>query len=138
MVEQQALRTRLTRAFGLFTLLAGVAIMHAVVFGMSGSDSMHEMSHPGSDTAVTAAMVSTHEQTMPGCAGGECDGHAGMHGCLFVLTALLLGMGLALLGWFGLRQRETAATKVRQSRAHRARPPPWTVLSLAELAILRI
>ncbi|MRH86683.1 hypothetical protein GFY24_04225 [Nocardia sp. SYP-A9097] len=139
MLEQQALGTRLTRAFGLFTLLAGVAIMHAVVFGMSGgSDSSHDMSRMGSGTAITASMGAAHAETMPGCAGGECDGHAGMHGCLFVLTALLLGLGLTLLGWFALKNRETAATKLRRLRAHRARPPPWTVLSLAELAILWI
>ncbi|WP_157556726.1 DUF6153 family protein [Nocardia acidivorans] len=150
MVEQQALRTRLTRAFGLFTLLAGVAIMHAVVFGMSGSGESGHMSGGTHTTArpdrsmaamavdTLAATDPNHARTMPGCGGGDCDGHAGMHGCLFVLTELLLGLGLALLGWFGLRRRETAATKVRQSRAHRARPPPWTVLSLAELALLRI
>ncbi|MFB8006353.1 hypothetical protein [Nocardia sp. NPDC056000] len=161
MVEQQALGTRLTRAFGLFTLLAGIAIMHAVVIGMGGGSG--EMTHMGSDSHSTApldaamtaplpaampepltmavgtplAMSTAHEQTMPGC-GGDCDGHAGLHGCVFVLTALLLALGLALLGWFGLRQREATATKVRQLPPHRARPPPWTVLSLADLAILRI
>ncbi|MFF2555922.1 hypothetical protein ACFVUS_33275 [Nocardia sp. NPDC058058] len=169
MVEQQALGTRLTRAFGLFTLLAGIAIMHAVVIGMGGGSG--EMSHMGSGTHTTAplpadmsnplpadmsnplaaampepvtmavatplTMSTAHEQTMPGC-GGDCDGHAGLHGCVFVLTALLLALGLALLGWFGVRQRETAATKVRGLPPHRARPPPWTVPSLAELAILRI
>ncbi|MEV6070141.1 DUF6153 family protein [Nocardia sp. NPDC052001] len=153
MVEQQALGTRLTRAFGLFTLLAGIAIMHAVVIGMGGGSG--EMTHMGSDSHATAplpaampepltmtvgtplTMSTAHEQTVPGC-GGDCDGHAGLHGCVFVLTALLLALGLALLGWFGLRQREATATKVRQLPPHRARPPPWTVLSLADLAILRI
>ncbi|UGT38793.1 DUF6153 family protein [Nocardia yamanashiensis] len=144
MVEQQARDTRYIRAFGLFTLLAGIVAMHAVVFGMSHAESGHS---GGSHAAVTvaavpqehAAMPQEHAATtMPGC-GGDCDsGHAGMHGCLFVLAALLLGLGLALLGWVGLRDRETTTARVRRPRAHRARPPPWTVLTLADLAILRI
>ncbi|WP_297615952.1 DUF6153 family protein [Nocardia sp.] len=138
MVELQAHETRYLRAFGLFTLLAGVAIMHSVIFGMGSS---HTTAPTGDSAMVTVmgAMSAEHDMTMPGCPGGDCEsGHAGMHGCLFVLTTLLLALGLALLGWFGLRQRDTPTTTVRQPSPHRARPPPWTVLSLAELAILRV
>lgn len=138
-VEQQAHETRYIRAFGLFTLLAGIAIMHSVIFGMGSS---HHESTVVTDSAMVAgagAMSAEHTTTMPGCPGGECDsGHAGMHGCLFVLTTLLMTLGLALLGRLRLRRRDTPATKVRRSSPHRARPPPWTVLSLAELAILRV
>lgn len=136
MVEQQARSTRYIRAFGLFTLLAGIVAMHAVVFGMPHAEASHAAhSH---ETVMTAAMPQPEMNAMSGC-GGDCDtGHAGMHGCLFVLSALLLGLGLALLGWAGLQDRRAATARVRQPRAQRARPPPWTVLTLADLAILRI
>ncbi|MFC9998744.1 hypothetical protein [Nocardia sp. NPDC127526] len=166
MVEQPAPLTRYIRAFALFVLLGGIIAMHIAVFGM-GHGSREAMSgHPmpvavaadqhahdtaGHDAArhdappaappaatlVPAAMPGGLSAVVaPDCDCG--DGHSGTHGCVFVLAALLLALGLALLGWVGLRNRETAATKVRQPRTHRARPPPWTVLTLAELAILRI
>ncbi|WP_067816837.1 DUF6153 family protein [Nocardia inohanensis] len=146
MVEQQAPGTRYIRAFGLFALLAGIVAMHAVVFGMPHAEPAAHAA--GSHLSMTAAVPQHQAVTvkpaepaataLPGC-GGDCDsGHAAMHGCLFVLSALLLGLGLTLLGWAGLRDRETATVRVRQPRAQRARPPPWTVPTLADLAILRI
>lgn len=146
MVEQQLRNTRFIRAFGLLALMAGIVAMHALVVGMSHEGSGHGM-HAPSAMAAPAAMVmdpavmvmdQSHDMSMPGC-GGDCgNGHAGMHGCLFVLTGLLLVLGLSLLAWVGIGRRDTAASKLRRERVHRARPPPWTVLSLAELAILRI
>ncbi|MEV6767304.1 DUF6153 family protein [Nocardia sp. NPDC051030] len=153
MVEQRTPGTRYIRAFGLFALLAGLALMHSIVLTMGHSgpghamNSEHAMSAPAAlnpaavqDTMTIAmATVMGKGHPMAACTGSDCgSGHAGMHGCLFVLAALLLGLGLALLGWVGLGGYDAATTKVRQPRPHRARPPPWTVLSLAELAILRI
>ncbi|WP_067534121.1 hypothetical protein [Nocardia crassostreae] len=165
MVEQSVRLTRYIRAFALFVLLAGIIAMHIAVFGMShGSghamNSMattaavhdapataaaaHTADHGSHATAAPASTTGVHALAAapiravltPGC---ECgDGHAGAHGCVFVLAALLLALGLALLGWGGLRDRETAAAQARRLRTHRARPPPWTVLTLAELAILRV
>lgn len=142
MVEQQARGTRYIRAFGLFALLAGIVAMHAVVFGMPMAESGHtghsQHSQPAHESVLAAAVPESGMNAMSGC-GGDCDGgHAGMHGCLFVLSALLLGLGLALLGWAALRDRETTTARARRPRAHHARPPPWTVLTLADLAILRI
>lgn len=159
MVAQRSPGTRFIRAFGLLALLAGLVAMHALVFGMSHDGMSHD-----SDPAMSApaAMADSHDQPIslpdalleaapiavpapmdqsmsaPGC-GGDCgDGHAGMHGCLFVLTALLLGLGLALLAWAGPGRRDTLVSTPRHPRGFPARPPPWTVLSLADLAILRI
>ncbi|MEC3916866.1 DUF6153 family protein [Nocardia sp. CDC160] len=134
-VEQQSRGTRYIRVFGLLALMAGIVAMHALVLGMSHDGSHHRMDSP-------IAAVSTTDQhegmSMPGC-GGDCgNGHAGMHGCLFVLTGLLFLIGLAVLAWVGMGRRGTTSRKVRRTRANHARPPPWTVLSLAELAILRI
>lgn len=162
-VKQQAGSTRYARAFGLFALLAGIVAMHALVIGMSGMPhggpttggspvmAQHSPEHgmaeleamlpeitaPAVLMAVAgpapAAMVANH------CADGGCGGdHSGMHACVFVLAALLLGLGLALLAWIGLARGDTANPKVRMPRAAQARPPPWTVPSLAELSILRI
>ncbi|MEC3951954.1 DUF6153 family protein [Nocardia sp. CDC153] len=136
MVEQQSRGVRYIRAFGLLALMAGIVAMHALVLGMShDADAHHRMDPP---IAMVSMTDQSHGMSMPGC-GGDCDqGHAGMHGCLFVLTGLLFLIGLAVLAWVGLGRRSTAARKVRRTPANHARPPPWTVLSLAELAILRI
>ncbi|MEU1208106.1 DUF6153 family protein [Nocardia sp. NPDC005825] len=156
MVEQRSPGTRFIRAFGLLALLAGLVAMHALVFGMNHDGMSHDSgpamsamadSHdapiPLPDMLPEAApiVVSTamdQFMSVPGC-GGDCgNGHAGMHGCLFVLTALLLGLGLALLAWVGPGRRDTLVSTPRHPRGFPARPPPWTVLSLADLAILRI
>ncbi|MVU81726.1 hypothetical protein GPX89_31380 [Nocardia sp. ET3-3] len=140
MIEQQSRGTRFIRAFGLLALMAGIVAMHALVLGMSHGDAEHAMASPSHAMSASAAMASdpSHHMSAPGC-GGDCgNGHAGMHGCLFVLSALLLGLGLALLAWVGIGSRDARTAAMRRPRTHHARPPPWTVLSLAELAILRI
>ncbi|MFE6860206.1 hypothetical protein [Nocardia sp. NPDC057668] len=205
MMDERSHATRLARAFGLFTLLAGIAIMHALVIGTGhaatpdhagsashsavhgttadhtlspdrlgpadqphaaspagadapphaqlahpvGADAAHhpQLAHP-TGTDVSRPSNSTaglfHAQgtapaiDVPDC-GGDCgSGHAGLHGCVFVLTALLLGLGLALLAWVGLTRPGGIRETPRQARAQHARPPPWTVPTLADLAILRI
>ncbi len=72
-----------------------------------------------------------------GCANDCCVMRGGMHACVFILTALVLLLGLAFLGRVG----DDAAVSTRTVRgwaARHARPPPWTTPSLAELSILRI
>ncbi|WP_157126099.1 DUF6153 family protein [Nocardia mikamii] len=73
--------------------------------------------------------------------GSDCDGcttHAGMHACVFVLVTLALALGPAVIAWLGADRILGAARLARLGLRRRTRPPPWTVLSLAELAILRI
>lgn len=73
--------------------------------------------------------------------GSGCDGcttHAGMHACVFVLVSLALALGLAVIAWLGADRILGAGHLARFGLRRRTRPPPWTVLSLAELAILRI
>lgn len=155
MVEQPSPESRFIRVFGLLALLAGLVAMHALVLGMSHDGTGHDSGrshHTGAvmaeahdspiaiAMAAPAALMTSMDEAMstPGC-GGDCgNGHAGMHGCLFVLTALLLGLGPALLAWVGLGRRDTLVSTPRHPRGFPARPPPWTVLSLADLAILRI
>ncbi|WP_157514223.1 DUF6153 family protein [Nocardia concava] len=150
MVEQQLRGTRFIRAFGLLALMAGIVAMHALVVGMSHEGSGHAATSSHSGMVLAGIQMDPgqkhagmtdrpdHDMSVPGC-GDDCgNGHAGMHGCLFVLTGLLLALGLAVLAWVGLGRHDATPAKLRRPRQHRARPPPWTVLSLAELAILRI
>ncbi|WP_280266088.1 hypothetical protein [Nocardia wallacei] len=57
---------------------------------------------------------------------------------MFVLAGLVLALGLAVLGWIGFGGGAAGRRAGRPRVVRRARPPPWTVLSLSELAILRI
>ncbi len=136
-------------------LLAGIVAMHAGVFAVSASGShhaatsaVHSADHApssqhalGSDHTVDGG-TSTHfpkTATGTGCGGADCDsGHAGPHGCVFILTALGLALMLVLLYYVAAGHPSGPLTLPRQWRAERVRPPPWTVLSLAELSILRI
>ncbi|WP_378733866.1 hypothetical protein [Nocardia brasiliensis] len=72
------------------------------------------------------------------CAGDGCGGlHGGMHGCVFILAAAALAFALVLL--YRMADRPgNGVTPLRHPRPRRERSPPWTVLSLAELSILRI
>ncbi len=73
------------------------------------------------------------------CAGGGCAGaHGGMHGCVFILSTIALLFGLVLLYRMAVDRPGTGLTRPRYLRRRRERAPPWTVLSLAELSILRI
>ncbi|MBF6171201.1 hypothetical protein [Nocardia blacklockiae] len=73
----------------------------------------------------------------PGCAACG-DGHNGLHACVFVLAGLTLLLGLVLLAWVGVRRPGVLRVGARPGPFGGARSPPWTVLSLPELSILRI
>nr|WP_146101086.1 hypothetical protein [Nocardia nova] len=91
---------------------------------------------PAADRSQAAPM-----RTPAVAEGSDCDGcttHAGMHACVFVLVTLALALGLAVIAWLGAARILGAGRLARFERRRRTRPPPWTVLSLAELAILRI
>ncbi|RJO75850.1 hypothetical protein D5S18_13845 [Nocardia panacis] len=97
------------------------------------------------DTAPASAAVRDHDSTQPtavrqlDCEAGGCDiAHGAHHACVFVLSALELVIGLVLLGWLAVDRPETTSPLPRYWRIRRGRPPPWTVLSLSQLSILRI
>ncbi|UGT57699.1 hypothetical protein [Nocardia asteroides] len=73
-----------------------------------------------------------------GCGSAGCDEHAAVHSCVFVLVALAAAMALVLLYRLTDDLAAIVAAAARPWRGRRERPPPWTVLSLAQLAILRI
>ncbi|MEU8896460.1 hypothetical protein [Nocardia sp. NPDC048505] len=109
------------------------------------TESSHAVHAPTTDSGRTAATPTQGSgypaapHSGPACGGAGCDtGHAGLHGCVFILTALGSALLLVLLYYVAV---ERAAGRPRLPwhwRAERERPPPWTVLSLAELSILRI
>ncbi|WP_431964735.1 hypothetical protein [Nocardia sp. bgisy134] len=90
------------------------------------------------DHPLTQSEFLASPSAEPGCT--ECgDGHAGLHACVFILTALALAVLLvALYRIPGDQPGDSGGPKARHWRPRRERPPPWTVLSLAELSILRI
>ncbi|RBO92783.1 DUF6153 family protein [Nocardia puris] len=89
------------------------------------------VSEPGSASAPTAFSPA------PGCA--DCDdNHAGLHACVFILTMLALAVALVVLYRLAVDRPGGGVTRPRHWRPRRERSPPWTVLSLAELSILRI
>ncbi|MBF6178300.1 DUF6153 family protein [Nocardia otitidiscaviarum] len=137
MDEQQTPRAAgYTRALALFVLLAGVVIMHSGAFAPSGGGHHGATGPEASRLTVHSADPSAHA---PSCSGGDCTpNNAGSHGCVFVLTALALALVLAALYWVGWTRPGCTGPRPRWWRAKRSRPPPWTVLTLAELAILRI
>lgn len=72
-----------------------------------------------------------------GCGAAGCDEHTAVHACVFVLAALAIALTLVLLYRLG-DTVEAARRTPRIWRGRRMRPPPWTVLTLSQLAILRI
>ncbi|WP_406265962.1 hypothetical protein OH799_19335 [Nocardia sp. NBC_00881] len=74
-----------------------------------------------------------------GCAGDQCGGaHGGMHGCVFILATVTVLFALVLLYRMAVDRPGSGVALPRHWRPRRSRPPPWTVPTLAELAILRI
>jgi hypothetical protein len=131
-------------------VVLGIVVMHSVVFGnrptmnvlphavvaeVGVADSPAE--HLSHDVMRLAAPAPIAVGDSPGCDGCAMAGHF-MHLCIFVLTALALALGLTLLAWTGAAWRDLLLQAIRRLLFRRARPPPWTVPSLAELAILRI
>ncbi|AHH21349.1 hypothetical protein NONO_c65790 [Nocardia nova SH22a] len=119
--------------------------LHALPAAISPSsaEAMFAETTPGAPSAfaapiaaapIAAASVSP-ALADPGCAG--CMPHGGMHACVFVLVALALALGLTVIAWIG-SERLSGPGRGMRVGSRRDRPPPWTVLSLAELAILRI
>ncbi len=85
-----------------------------------------------------AQVLETHAEMGGDTGCADCGGgHHGLHGCVFVLVVLALWLGLVVLAWVGVR-RGAAELRVWLERSGGARSPPWTVLSLPELSILRI
>lgn len=128
----------LVRVLLLAVLLAGVVTMHAGVFALGGADEGHV--GPSAEVIPTGATGMQDGADEP-CRhhDGDCGNpHNAVHACVFVLTAAAILLGLAVLYWIGIDRVRSGSSTPRWRKRHRERAPPWTVLSLAELSILRI
>ncbi|QIS15646.1 DUF6153 family protein [Nocardia arthritidis] len=142
MIEQRKRRASgAARMLGLLALLAGIVAMHAGVFafpahGESGGHTGAAMTHHAASATVESAKMPVHQQDCgsDGCAAA----HGGIHACVFVLAAFALAIGLVVLARLAVDRPGTGIALPRHWRPRRERPPPWTVLSRAELSILRI
>jgi hypothetical protein len=118
----------------LVALLGGIVTMHAVTFTL-GHD--HD-----AQSAMSATMQHHTTAGHADPAPAPCDDcgqqHTGLHGCVFIMTALATIAGLAMLCWIGTRSAVLVAPKIRRSHRRRQRAPPWTVPSLHQLSILRV
>ncbi|WP_433672616.1 DUF6153 family protein [Nocardia sp. CA-136227] len=125
--------TGYVRLLGVLALLLGIAAMHAGIFSAG-----HDMPAVSGSSVVMAESMTASGHT-PGPQGDHSGGHTSSHGCDYlILSGLMLGIGLVLLGWITDRSRDIRPPALATWRIHRERPPPWTSLSLSELSILRI
>ena len=124
----------LARLLLLTALLGGIVTMHAVSFTLGH--------HAVSSTPATVehhAMGGHADPADTTCQGDSCgQQHTGLHGCVFIMTAISVVAGLALLCWVGLSRASLIAPSLHRRCGRRQRAPPWTVLTLSELSILRV
>lgn len=113
-------------------LVVGVVTMHALVVGCGHVAPRHTV------TAADQGANRSHSDSDQPCDVGDCAGHSAFHTCLFVMTAIPTIAGLVLLYWVGVSGSASTAPQRLQGQARRQRAPPWTVLSLPELSILRV
>jgi hypothetical protein len=114
-------------------LLGGIVAMHALTIA-PGHDSTHS-------TTTTVAHHSTDGHTNSAdqpCHDNCCQHQSGLHECVFIMTATPIAPGPTLLCWVGIALATLLAPQLARVCRRRQRAPPWTVLSLSELSILRI
>lgn len=118
---------RRRRLIAVLVLAFGIVGMHslAVVPG-------HEMEH------LSVLHVSASTPVVALADACDCNGHNGFHACVFILTSMLTLAALALLCWIGAVGDLRVPARVRELLRRRQRAPPWTVLTLAEMSLLRI
>lgn len=124
-------RSTRSHVVGMLVLIAGIIGMHSLIV-TSGHGSAH---HPQAAVYQHASAPAMQTCMSDAC---DCNGHNGFHACVFVMTELLTILGLALLYWLGVAPEQNVQARIRQALRRRQRAPPWTVLTLAELTLLRI
>lgn len=120
----------------LLALLGGIVTMHAVTFTI-GHDHGAQSAKPA--TMQHHASAGQADPAAAPCDADDCgQQHTGFHACVFIMTAIAIIAGLAMLCWIGTRDAAPVAPKFRRGHRRRQRAPPWTVLSLYQLSILRV
>lgn len=124
-------RSSRLRVVGLLVLIAGIIGMHSLIVAPGHA----AMQHPHAAVHQVAGHAAPQMNLPDAC---DCNGHSGFHACVFVMAELLSVMGLVLLYWLGVAPHQNVQARIQQTLRRRQRAPPWTVLSLAELSLLRI
>lgn len=127
----------LPRLLLLAALLGGVVAMHAITFSLGSGHG----GHPSSvDAAQHHVVAGGHGEPPGGDPRGcdDCGEHSGLHGCVFVITALAIAIGLKLLYWIGTDRAVAVASTIGAFYRSGQRAPPWTVFTPCELSILRV
>ncbi|MDO3648163.1 DUF6153 family protein [Nocardia mangyaensis] len=91
----------------------------------------------GAEEVVVARESGEAHTAGPGCGAPGCSEHTAVHACVFILAAFAIALSLVLLYRLGDGSAEARSVS-KISRGRRRPPPPWTVLTLSQLAILRI
>lgn len=112
-------------------LLGGIVTMHAVAVNV-GHVSVHTV------TSVDQRPMGGHPNADQPCNDGDCGTHSGFHACVFVMTATCSLAGLALLYWVATGGAPLTIPELFRRLRRRPRAPPWTVLSVSQLSILRV
>lgn len=108
-----------------------------LVFGIIGMHSLAVV--PGHQTEhQSAAHFSASTPVITLTDACDCNEHNGFHSCVFIMTSMLTLAALALLCWIGAADDLRAPARIRELLRRRQRAPPWTVLTLAEMSLLRI
>ncbi len=123
-----------------FRSAGGIGSVTTVAGGLGRTTVDAASAAPWAHTVRPVAVVFAAGATPgPDCAGDGCDrAHSGMHGCVFILVVLTALVALVLLYRMAADRPGRGVALPRHWRPRQERPPPWTVLTLAELAILRI
>jgi len=115
------------RFVGVLMLMFGIIGMHSLVVS------------PGRAVAAAPEVVMHHQSPAPIAVDAcDCSGHHGFHACVFIITALVGLAGLLLVCWIVDAADGRVPARVRELLRRRQRAPPWTVLTLPELCLLRI
>ncbi|WP_241031519.1 MULTISPECIES: DUF6153 family protein [Rhodococcus] len=121
-------RTVVARAALLIAVAAGVLLMHSLI-APTAIAAVHEQ----------PSATATHDEDPHGCGGDGCGQvHLTGHQCAGVIV-VIAALTSAMLLWRHSADPAARRSRVSADRVQSGRgPPPWTVLSLAELSILRV
>lgn len=135
----------LMAAVGALVVLFGVLLMHSAPMSFTSAAGIGE--HSMTPTMSTPPPVSEHsaalsapatESASPAYCGNGCGDHSSaMHLCLAIVgvVAALAVSRAIVVDFAGSLVHAARMSTVRHRTGH---PPPWTILTLSELSVLRI
>jgi len=128
------------RGLAALALLAAVLLMHTAI-GLP--EVLAHADHPEAGHAVRMAAAPVADVQLHPAPGASCDApggcgtHSMLHLCLAILGSALAAVALLALA---IRGPRSVPRMLRLPRGYAAwgRAPPWTVVSLSQLSVLRV